>query len=62
MLKKLWDKLGEEKFSCRVIVIGCTLMTVYCLCTTEVPTEFAVLMGAVNGALIVAQLLEEFDD
>ena len=61
-LIKLWDKLGEEKFSSRAITIGITLLNLFVIWTEQPAPEFVWIMGALNGGLILAQLLAEWDD
>ena len=51
-LKKLWEKLGEEKFSDRFMVAGCTLLTIYNLLFMNNPPEIDGAMLWRNGICI----------
>lgn len=59
LLKKIWDKLGDEKFSSRVMVVGCTLITIYNLLFMNNLPEFNALMIILNGAMIFAAVMED---
>ena len=58
-LKKFWNKLGEEKFSSRIMVVGCTAITIYNLLFTSNLPEFNALMIFLNGAMIFAAVMED---
>ena len=59
LLKKFLDKLGDEKFSSRVMVVGCTLITIYNLLFMNNLPEFNALMIVLNGAMIFAAVMED---
>ena len=59
LLKKLWEKCGEKAFTEKVMVIVCTLLTVYnILFTTNIP-ELNALLVFLNGAMIFALVMED---
>ena len=62
LLKKLWDKAGEEKFVGRVATVGCTVLTLFTLLFGNVPTAGAWAMGVINGFMIVTEMELEFDE
>ena len=62
LLKKLWDKAGEEKFVGRVATVGCTLLTLWTLIMGDVPTMGAWAMGVINGFMILVQVDGEFEE
>ena len=58
LLKKFWDKCGEEKFTCRLITAGCTILTAYNLLFEDLAPEFDALLVTLNGVMILACILE----
>lgn len=62
LLKKLWAKLGDEKFSCRLMTIGVTVLNCFVVWSERPPAEYVLIMGMLNEAMIAGQLMEEFDD
>lgn len=62
LVRKLWAKLGEKKFSCRLMTIGCTVLNCYVVWSERPPSEYVMLMSMLNGAMILGQLMDEFDD
>ena len=61
LLKKLWEKCGEKAFTEKVMVVVCTLLTIYnIIFTTNIP-ELNGLLVFLNGALIFALVMEEDD-
>lgn len=62
MFKNFWIKLGNEKFTWRIIVGGCTFLSTFTLMTTEPPASVAWAMGVLNGFLILEELRDEFED
>lgn len=61
-IKKLWAKLGEEKFSGRAMTVGCTALTLHTLWTEPMSAAYAWVLGVMNGILILLQVIEEFKD
>ena len=61
-VKKIRDKIGEEKFVWRVIVGGCTFLSTVVLMTTEAPRSLVWMMGMLNGFLLIEQLNNEFEE
>ena len=59
LLKKFWNKLGDEKFSSYAMVTGCTILTVYNLFFTSNIPEFNALMVFLNCAMIFATIMED---
>ncbi len=62
LLKKIWDKAGEEKFVGRVATVGCTVLTLFTLLFGNVPTAGAWAMGVINGFMILVQVDSEFEE
>lgn len=62
LLKKLWDKTGEEKFVGRVATVGCTLISLYIILTMPLPTTGIWGMGILNGCMIIVQIDSEFEE
>ena len=62
LLKKFWDKAGEEKFVGRVATVGCTILTLFTLLFGNVPTAGAWAMGVINGFMILVQVDSEFEE
>lgn len=62
LLKKIWDKAGEERFVGRVATIGCTMLTLWTLLIGDVPTTGAWAMGVINGFMILVQIDSEFEE
>lgn len=62
LLKKIWDKAGEERFVGRVATIGCTLITLFMVTTMPLPPTGILGMGILNGMMIIVQLDSEFEE
>ena len=62
LLKKIWDKTGEEKFVGRVATIGCTLITLFMVTTMPLPSTGVWGMGILNGCMILVQIDSEFEE
>ncbi|MBR0287780.1 MAG: hypothetical protein IJQ82_02255 [Selenomonadaceae bacterium] len=62
LLKKFWEKIGEDKFVGRVATVGCTVLTLFTLLFGNVPTAGAWAMGVINGFMIVTEMELEFDE
>ena len=62
LLKKFWEKIGEDKFVGRVATVGCTVLTLFTLLFGNVPTAGAWAMGVINGFMILVQVDSEFEE
>lgn len=56
-IKKLWTRLGEEKFSMWTITGGCVLLTIYNVIFTSNLPEFNALMVLLNVVMIFAAVM-----
>ena len=61
-LETLWKKIGEEKFTSRVVTITCTLITLFMVTTFPLPKVGVWAMGIINGFVILTELDAEFDE
>lgn len=59
LLKKFWEKLGDEKFTMTAITIGCTLLTIINLLVLDVCGELRLIMCTLNAVMILLTLAEE---
>lgn len=57
LIKKLWAKLGEEKFSMWTMTGGCVLLTIYNVMFTSNLPEFNALMMFLNVVMIFATIM-----
>lgn len=62
LLKKFWEKIGEDKFVSRCVTVGCTMMTLYLLMFNVMPNTAAWALGIINGFMIVTEMEMEFDE
>lgn len=62
LLKKFWEKIGEDKFVSRCVTVGCTMMTLYMLMFNVMPNTAAWALGIINGFMIVTEMEMEFDE
>ena len=62
LVKKFWDKIGEEKFVGRTITIGCTLISIYMVTVFPLPKLGAWAMGIINGFLILVEMDTDYDE
>ena len=62
LFKKIWRKIGEEKFVGRVATVGCTVLTLWTLIMGEVPATGAWAMGVINGFMILVQVDGEWEE
>lgn len=62
LIKKLWTKLGEEKFSMQVMTGGCVLLTIYNVIFMSNLPEFNALMMFINAVMIFATIMGDDDN
>ena len=62
LLKKIWEKVGEERFVSRVATVGCTILTLYLVLFTPLPQTGIWAMGVINGFMILVELDSEWEE
>lgn len=58
---QLLNKISEEKFSTRLITILATIMSLYIVLFTAIPTSLAYVTGCLNGLMWFIEWLSDDD-
>ena len=62
ILRRFWERLAEERYTAHVINGFATLLTLYTVLFTSISPPFAWMMGFLNGAMWLIDLLNDDDD
>lgn len=57
ILQKIWELMGDEKFTLPIIALFVTFMTLINLAILIIPVELQAAMVALNVGLIIATLM-----